>query len=145
MERLTRDSGGPNLGGLSPLVKYSSMKTTRLLVTLLGATLSAFAAEPAFKSLPVGATPESVVPGFGGKLFVTLMGTKREKGDGDGKIVNGDGESRPDRIHWPVVRGNANVLEILVEYGWGIRAVHVKNEEHQEWQLQLLRHFDANS
>ena len=49
-------------------------------------------AEEAFRSLAVGATPESVVHGFDGKLFVTLMGTKREKGDGDGKIVMVDGE-----------------------------------------------------
>ena len=68
------------------------MKTTRLFASLLGAALSAFAAEPAFKSLPVGATPESVIPGLDGKLFVTLMGTKREKGDGDGKIVVVDGD-----------------------------------------------------
>jgi len=32
------------------------------------------------------------VPGFGGKLYVTLMGTKRAKGDGDGQIVVVDGD-----------------------------------------------------
>lgn len=45
-----------------------------------------------FRSIHVGSTPESVVPGFGGKLFVTLMGITRTKGDGDGKIVRVDGE-----------------------------------------------------
>lgn len=54
--------------------------------------LPSFAAEPGFRSLAVGATPESVVPAFGGKLHVTLMGAKREKGDGDGKIVVVDGD-----------------------------------------------------
>ncbi|HTL66360.1 MAG TPA: hypothetical protein VL200_01740 [Lacunisphaera sp.] len=52
-----------------------------------GLLAAASAAETQFRSLPVGATPESVVPGFGGKLYVTLMGVKRVKGDGDGKIV----------------------------------------------------------
>lgn len=50
------------------------------------------ASETAFRSLAVGATPESVVEGFDGKLYVTLMGTKREKGDGDGAIVRVDGD-----------------------------------------------------
>jgi sugar lactone lactonase YvrE len=49
-------------------------------------------AEPSFRSLAVGATPESVVKGFDGKHYVTLMGTKREKGDGDGGIVRIDGD-----------------------------------------------------
>lgn len=51
----------------------------------------AIAEDVAFRSLAVGATPESVVQGFDGKLYVTLMGTKREKGDGDGSIVRIDG------------------------------------------------------
>jgi gluconolactonase len=42
---------------------------------------------PLHPSLAVGATPESVVRGFDGKLYVTLMGTVRQPGDGDGKIV----------------------------------------------------------
>ena len=58
---------------------------------LSGVSLT-MAAEPPFRSLAVGATPESVVPGFDGKLYVTLMGTKREKGDGDGKVVVVDGD-----------------------------------------------------
>ena len=62
------------------------------LVVGLSRTNIAVAAEPAFRSLAVGATPESVVPGFDAKLYVTLMGTKREKGDGDGKIVIVDGD-----------------------------------------------------
>lgn len=68
------------------------MKMMSRVLVLLGTATAAFAADPAFRSLNVGATPESVVPGFDGKLFVTLMGTKREKGDGDGKIVVVDGD-----------------------------------------------------
>lgn len=36
------------------------------------------------------------MPGFGGKLYVTLMGTKRAKGDGDGKVVVVDGDKVSD-------------------------------------------------
>ncbi len=62
------------------------------IILFLTLTLPAFAADPAFRSLAVGATPESVVSGFDGKLYVTLMGTKRQKGDGDGKIVVVEGD-----------------------------------------------------
>lgn len=67
------------------------------MLALVGAPLCllaspATAADPSFRTLPVGATPESVVEGFDGKLYVTLMGTKREKGDGDGKVVRIDGD-----------------------------------------------------
>ena len=62
-----------------------------LIASFASATLS-HAADQKFRSIAVGATPESVVPGFGGKLYVTLMGAKREKGDGDGKIVEVEGE-----------------------------------------------------
>jgi sugar lactone lactonase YvrE len=73
------------------------MKTTLIVrlaavIGALAALLPSFAAETPFRSLAVGATPESVVPGFDGKLYVTLMGTKREKGDGDGKVVVVDGD-----------------------------------------------------
>jgi sugar lactone lactonase YvrE len=65
----------------------------RLIATALAPFViaSSFAADAPFRSIAVGATPESVTPGFGGKLHVTLMGAKREKGDGDGKIVVVDG------------------------------------------------------
>lgn len=74
-----------------------SMKTPRSLTfaiafVSLALANSLSAAEQTFHSIAVGATPESIVPGFGGKLYITLMGTKREKGDGDGKIVELDGE-----------------------------------------------------
>ncbi|HVJ46271.1 MAG TPA: hypothetical protein VM511_07795, partial [Luteolibacter sp.] len=39
------------------------------------------------KSIDVGANPESVTKGFGGKYYVTLMGPTRNPGDGDGGIV----------------------------------------------------------
>jgi sugar lactone lactonase YvrE len=68
------------------------MKKHLCLTVLIGALSSSFAADATFRSLSVGASPESVVPGFGGRLFVTLMGTQRQKGDGDGKIVVVDGE-----------------------------------------------------
>ena len=50
-------------------------------------------AEPTFRTLAVGATPESVVKGFDGKLYVTLMGVQKNKGDGDGGIVRIDGDT----------------------------------------------------
>jgi Gluconolactonase len=40
----------------------------------------------------VGPNPESVTKGFDGKYFVTLMGTTRNPGDGDGSIVQLDGD-----------------------------------------------------
>ena len=49
-------------------------------------------AEPSFRSLAVGATPESVVKGYDGKLYATLMGVQQKKGDGDGRIVMIDGD-----------------------------------------------------
>jgi len=69
------------------------MKALVLALALLAATAPPVAADSSFRSLPVGATPESVVPGFEGKLYVTLMGSKREKGDGDGKVVMVDGDN----------------------------------------------------
>jgi sugar lactone lactonase YvrE len=50
-------------------------------------------AESTFRSLSVGATPESVVKGFDGKIYVTLMGAQQNKGDGDGGIVRIDGDT----------------------------------------------------
>ncbi len=47
---------------------------------------------PVQRNLAVGATPESVTKGFEGKYFVTLMGTSRKLGDGDGKIAQVDGD-----------------------------------------------------
>jgi sugar lactone lactonase YvrE len=52
----------------------------------------ATAEENKIRSLNVGLKPESSVHGFGGKLFVTLMGETREKGDGDGSIVVIEGD-----------------------------------------------------
>jgi sugar lactone lactonase YvrE len=42
------------------------------------------------KTITVGPSPESVTRGFGGRLYVTLMGTSRTPGDGDGRIVSFD-------------------------------------------------------
>jgi sugar lactone lactonase YvrE len=63
-----------------------------LKLALLVCLITPAAAEAEFRTLAVGATPESVVRGFDGKLYVTLMGTKREKGDGDGGVVMVDGD-----------------------------------------------------
>ena len=61
------------------------------------------------------------------------MKRKTEKIDQSGKV-----ESESD-IDWPVVRGSGNTLDILSEFGWGIRSVKQTNAE-QDWQMQLLRH-----
>lgn len=51
-------------------------------------------AEPApLRVIPVGPNPESVTRGFGGDLFVTLMGETRQDGDGNGRIVRVAGDS----------------------------------------------------
>jgi sugar lactone lactonase YvrE len=58
----------------------------------IGALHAQSTGSPPFRTLAVGATPESVVHGFDGKLFVTLMGKLQEKGDGDGQVVVVDGD-----------------------------------------------------
>jgi sugar lactone lactonase YvrE len=52
----------------------------------LGVSLRAQAASPS-RSISVGPNPESVVRGFAGRLYVTLMGERREQNDRDGRIV----------------------------------------------------------
>ena len=64
-----------------------------LSVLLAFSSTAPGAEEGDFRSLAVGKTPESVVHGFGGKLFVTLGGETKERGDGDGKVVMVDGET----------------------------------------------------
>src|SRR3990172_13243189 len=73
----------------SPRCLAAALKFTSLLLAL---AVTAAAAEPAFRSVAVGPSPESVVRGFDGKLCVTLMGVSRQPGDGDGKIVVLDGD-----------------------------------------------------
>jgi hypothetical protein len=69
------------------------MKTHLTLLTLAALTLVGCQHElPVQRNLAVGATPESVTKGFGGNYFVSLMGTSRKAGDGDGKIVKVDGD-----------------------------------------------------
>jgi sugar lactone lactonase YvrE len=53
------------------------------------ALLSCLVAHPlsAAEVIEVGANPESVTRGFGGKYFITLMGPTRTPGDGNGSIV----------------------------------------------------------
>ena len=45
-----------------------------------------------------------------------------------------------NQIHWPIIRGTNNVLEIMAEFGWGIHAEHKTEGEYQEWQLSILKH-----
>jgi hypothetical protein len=66
-----------------------------ILLGLLGLLGHVGAAHGAQRSVAVGANPESVARGFGGKLFVTLMGPSRVAGDGDGKIVVLEGDDTP--------------------------------------------------
>lgn len=61
------------------------MKSIFLACVLLSGFSSGFAADQ--KTIGVGANPESVTKGFGGKYYVTLMGPTRNPGDGDGRIV----------------------------------------------------------
>ncbi len=78
------------------------MKPAFLALSLILAASFVSAAE--LRSVAVGPTPESVTPGFGGRLYVTLMGTSRQAGDGDGRIVMVDGDTvRPfaDGFHDP--------------------------------------------
>ena len=65
------------------------MKTALLFLAAL-ASLSLTAAP---HKLAVGANPESVTRGFGGDLFVSIMGPSRKAGDGDGKVVRVHGET----------------------------------------------------
>ena len=74
------------------IMKNLSALSFAIACTSLVAVSTLAASDQTFRSIAVGATPESIVPGFDGKLYITLMGTKREKGDGDGKIVELDGE-----------------------------------------------------
>jgi len=67
------------------------MKILATLGLLTGLLSITHAAEPR-TTLPVGPNPESVTPGFGGDLFVTLMGETRTKGDGNGRIVRVTGD-----------------------------------------------------
>lgn len=60
-------------------------------ILLLG--LIPLCAVAATRSIPVGPNPESVTRGFGGDLFVSLMGETRKDGDGNGRIVRVAGES----------------------------------------------------
>jgi hypothetical protein len=81
------------LGRPAPAVAATSpMKALRLATCLLLAAGCA-SASPELRSISVGPNPESVTRGFGGDLFVTLMGETRKDGDGDGRIVRVTGES----------------------------------------------------
>ena len=62
-----------------------SMKIRFIASAIVLSAISVSAAET--KSIDVGANPESVTKGFGGKYYVTLMGPTRNPGDGDGGIV----------------------------------------------------------
>ena len=74
-------------------MKHPSLSFGALLASgsfLLCPTASAD--ESRIRSIDVGLKPESCVFGFDGKLYVTLMGETREKGDGDGSIAIIEGD-----------------------------------------------------
>lgn len=74
-------------------MKKQSLPTCLLIACGVSLSWSSlFAEETNLRSLDVGLKPESSVYGFGGKLYVTLMGETRVKGDGDGGIVVVDGD-----------------------------------------------------
>ncbi len=74
-------------------MKIRSISPSLLIASAISCLWSSpVTGEPAFRSLDVGLKPESSVYGFGGKLFVTLMGETRVKGDGDGSIVCIEGD-----------------------------------------------------
>ena len=77
---------------MNPETTIRNLTTSALTAISLCVGASHAHAEKPFRTLAVGATPESAAFGFNGKLFVTLMGTKREKGDGDGQVVMVDGD-----------------------------------------------------
>lgn len=81
--------------GLS--IRIMNSRTFSFLVLLSGGICSlcspALAEDAELRSLAVGLKPESAVHGFGGKLYVTLMGDTRTEGDGDGSIAVIDGEN----------------------------------------------------
>lgn len=79
---------------MNPTILPCSYSTLLALSLCLG--FAQAEERPPLRTLAVGATPESVIHGFDGKLYVTLMGSKREKGDGDGKVVCVDGEKVTD-------------------------------------------------
>lgn len=90
---LATRTGRGNLRSMNPAPAPSRAAfVSSVLLAVTAFAASTFAADPSFRSIAVGATPESVTPGFDGKLYVTLMGTSRAKGDGDGKIVVVDGD-----------------------------------------------------
>lgn len=70
----------------------TSLSYLAMVPFFLGSLLAQTEDQQTFRSLAVGATPESVTRGFDGKIFVTLMGTQRKPGDGDGQVVVVDGE-----------------------------------------------------
>lgn len=80
------------MGTLMKIHTRSSVVFSLGFSLCVGAPLAQAEESASFRSLAVGATPESVVRGFDGKLFVTLMGTERKQGDGDGQVVMVDGE-----------------------------------------------------
>ena len=71
-------------------MKYQSCLLIAFGISILGS--APVVGEDDFRRLNVGLKPESSVYGFGGKLYVTLMGETRVKGDGDGSIVMIEGD-----------------------------------------------------
>lgn len=64
-------------------MKIKNLFRTSSSLAFLAIVCSASAKEP----LAVGANPESLTRGFGGKLYVSIMGETRTEGDGNGGIT----------------------------------------------------------
>jgi len=62
--------------------------------------------------------------------------------DEDGRIVNGDVNLESENVHWPAVLADRNVIQILAQHDWGIKATL---KDGEAWNLQLLRHAHATS
>lgn len=73
----------------------TTMKTP-LLALLSALVLTGCQTAPSPSKIAVGNNPESVTRGFGGDLFVSIMGASRKAGDGDGKVVRVSGDKVTD-------------------------------------------------
>lgn len=69
---------------------------TPLLALLSALVLTGCQTAPSPSKIAVGNNPESVTRGFGGDLFVSIMGASRKAGDGDGKVVRVSGDKVTD-------------------------------------------------
>jgi len=77
-----------------------------------------------------------------GFIFARISLQRQVSTDEDGRIVNGDVNLESENMHWPVVLAEGNVIQILAQHDWGIKAIL---KDGEAWHLQLLRHTHATS